>query len=78
MIHEFETLLKKKQMELEMSNAEFARYINKHRTWVVNLWSDKREKHPLSMKTMYTLHNRLDIPLEIMEDYNKTILESRQ
>lgn len=69
----FEEELYNKQIELEMNNTEFAKYINKHRSWLVNLNNKNLPKHKLSKKTMAILHNRLGISFDTMNDYNKYI-----
>lgn len=75
--YEFESELKHKQVELEMNNTEFANYIGMHRTWVVNMWNDNIQRHPLSKQTMMKLNNRLDIDYDTMLKYNMEIIEDR-
>lgn len=76
--YDFERELSRKQMELELNNTDFAKYIGMHRTWVMNLWNKNLPRHPLSKKTMSKLYNRLGISLDIMKAYNKQILEERK
>lgn len=71
---ELEEQLYYKQIELEMCDTKFADYIGLHRTWLANFRNNKSTKHKLSKKTIANIHNRLGIPLEVMEKYNQTIL----
>ena len=64
-----------KQIELEMCDTKFADYIGLHRTWLANFRNNKSTKHKLSKKTIANIHNRLGIPLEVMERYNENLLE---
>ena len=73
----FKEIMKQKKIELSMSNTQFAKYIGKHRSWVVALFNPNAIPRPLRDTTMYLLHDRLDIPFEVMEEYNKEVLESR-
>lgn len=67
---QFVDLLKEKQMKLEMGNSDFARHLGVHRTWLLSLYNPKIAEHPIRLSTMFKLHNRLDIPMEVMEEYN--------
>lgn len=67
---QFIDLLKEKQMKLEMGNTDFAKYLGVHRTWLLNLYNPKIPEHPIRLSTMFKLHNRIDIPMEVMEEYN--------
>lgn len=73
----FEEMFKAKQVEMEMNHAQFAKYIGRHRTWVMDLWNPKKPRRPLRNTTMYMLHNRLGIPFEVMEEYNAEVLAKR-
>lgn len=73
----FEQMLKEKQATLEMSTNQFARHIGLHRTWLTNMWNPKKPRRPLRERTMHLLHNRLDIPYEVMEEYNHLVLSER-
>lgn len=68
---DFISILKSKQRELGLTKHEFARYISKHRSWVYDKFGDEPYKHPLSETTMYHLHDLLNIPLEVMDEFNK-------
>lgn len=72
---ELEEQLYYKQIELEMCDTKFADYIGLHRTWLANFRNNKSTKHKLSKKTIANIHNRLGIPLEVMERYNENLLE---
>ena len=72
---ELEEQLYYKQIELEMCDTKFADYIGLHRTWLANFRNNKSTKHKLSKKTIANIHNRLGIPLEVMERYNESLLE---
>ena len=74
---DFKEMMKQKKMELSMSNAQFAEYIGKHRSWVVALFNPNAIPRPLRETTMYVLHDKLKIPFEVMEEYNREVLESR-
>lgn len=75
--YEFVKQLKAKQIQLEMNNSDFAKYIGMHRTWCINLYNKNLAKHPLSEQTMSKLYNRLGIDFDVMRDYNKQIIENR-
>lgn len=75
--YDFEIKLKKKQMQLALSNSEFARHIGMHKTWLINLWNQKRPRHPLSEKTMYLLHNNIGMDFDTMIKYNEEIMRQR-
>ncbi len=75
--YEFEKQLRVKQLELEMNNLAFAKYIGMHRTWLINLYNNKITKHPLSKQTMAKLYNRLGIDFNIMLEYNNQIVKDR-
>lgn len=70
----FEDELLKKQLELEMTTSEFANYIGVHRTWLINLRNPNLPKHKLSKKTIGKLHNRCNISIDILNDYNNKII----
>lgn len=72
---ELEEQLYYKQIELEMCDTKFADYIGLHRTWLANFRNNKSTKHKLSKKTIANIHNRLGIPLEVMNRYNENLLE---
>lgn len=74
---DFITLLKNKQRELMFSTPEFANYLGKHRSWLNNIYNENGIKRPLREGTMREIHNKLGIPREIMDEYNKEMLESR-
>lgn len=73
----FVELMESKKRELAMSNTQFAEYIGKHRSWVVALFNPKAVQRPLRESTMCLLYEKLDIPFEVMEEYNREVLESR-
>lgn len=73
----FEEMLREKQAELEMSTNQFAKHIGLHRTWLTDMWNPRKPRRPLRDRTMYLLHNRLDIPYEVMEEYNIFVLNER-
>lgn len=74
---DFVEIMQNKKRELSMSNAQFAEYIGKHRSWVVALFNPNAKRMILRDATMYSLHDILNIPFNVMEEYNKHILESR-
>lgn len=74
---DFISILKSKQRELNMTKGEFARYIGKHRSWVFAKFGDSPYEHPLSETTVYRLHDLLDIPYEVMDEFNKRCKEKK-
>ena len=76
---DFPKVLKHCQLERHLTNENFAKLVGKSRTWLQWIYSKnpKVEKFLLSEMTMYDLHTKLDIPMEIMEEYNKYLLQSR-
>ena len=40
----FEEMFKAKQVEMEMNHAQFAKYIGRHRTWVMDLWNPENQE----------------------------------
>lgn len=77
---DFPKQLKQCQRQRHMTNREFAKYIGKSRTWLQWIYSNNPnvEKFLLSEMTMYDLHEKLEIPNETMEEYNKSILANRE
>lgn len=69
----FEEILKTKQLELEMNNSNFAKYIGLHRTWLVSKYSKTAIQRPLSIETIGKLNNRLGIPISVMYEYNDSL-----
>ena len=64
-------LLNKTQMELELSNGEFAKYIGTSRTWWVNMKYHDNYGRPISKKTGFKLKNRIKVTDELIDEYNK-------
>ena len=77
---DFAKQLKKCQYERHMTNDAFAKFLGKSRTWLQAIYSKNPnvEKYTLGGLTMYTLNEKLDIPMELMEDYNNTIQSMRE
>lgn len=75
---DFPKMLKQKQREKRMSNEAFSKYLEMSRTWLQSIYTtnNKISKHTLSEMAMLTLHEKLDIPYDIMVEYNKYIREA--
>lgn len=76
---DFPKLLKQCQLQRHMTNDTFSKFIGKSRTWLQWIYSKnpKVEKYLLSERTIYDLHEKLDIPTEVMEEYNIYLLKKR-
>ena len=74
---DFSKLLKRKQLEMGMTVTDFAKYLGKSRQFLTVIFSksDKLRKYRLSDLTMYNLEQKLNIPQEIMEQYNRDVEE---
>ena len=74
---DFPKMLKQKQREKHMSNEAFSKFLSMSRTWLqsVYAYNEKVPKHTISELTMIRLHETLDIPYDVMKDYNKLISE---
>ena len=72
--------LQKCQYEKHMTNDAFAHYVGKSRAWLQRIYSKNPdvEKSTLTGLTMYTLNEKLGIPIEIMEAYNESVLNARE
>ena len=73
-----EEMLLKEQIQREMTSDEFSKHLGLSRTWLGFMYGDDTNKRPLSRKTMGKIHSRTNIPIDIMEDYNKRIEENRE
>lgn len=75
----FESELKRCQYERHMTNADFAQYLGKSRTWLQCIYTNKNDtrKFGLTGLTMYVLNEKLGIPFELMEEYNKKFSKPR-
>ncbi len=67
---DFISMLKDKQRELQLTTTEFARHVGKNRSWMFDKFGPSPYKHPLNQSTMYQLHNLLNIPYEVMDEFN--------
>lgn len=76
---DFPKQLKQCQRQRHMTNDAFAKYIGKSRTWLQWIYSNNPnvEKYLLSERTIYDLNEKLEIPTEVMEQYNLEILGNR-
>ena len=74
---DFPKVLKEKQLEMGMTVAQFARYLGKSRQFLIVIFSNspKLRKYRLSELTMYSLNKTLGIEQEIMDEYNKKVVE---
>ena len=74
----FPKLLKEKQKELGLNNKEFAKYLGKTRSWLTYVYGkDLSKTHKLAEYNMIELNNLLGIPLEVMLEYNMSIVKNR-
>lgn len=67
-------LLKKRQRALELNNTQFANYIGISRAWLVRLYNVKLPRTQLKGETIAKFVERIAIPYEVMERYNKSIV----
>lgn len=74
---EFPRILKRKQWEHGMTGVEFAKYLGKSRPWLTQIYCLRKDtkKYRLSELTMYDLEDKLGIPIEVMEQYNRDVEE---
>lgn len=74
---DFPKILKQKQREKHMSNEAFSKYLSMSRTWLQSVYAsnEKIPKHTVSELTMIRLHEALDIPYDVMNEYNRIIGE---
>lgn len=62
-----------KQVELEMNNTEFARFLGTSRQWVINIHNNNAKKSPFKFKTMCILAHACGLSIEELKDYNKRL-----
>ncbi len=62
----------------EFSIRQFAKFIGIGYASLIEFFDKNRPFRPLSNRTMAKVHNQVGIPYDIMEEYNKTILEERE
>lgn len=76
----FPKLLKQKQLELGMTATRFAKHIGRSRQFITLIYSDSEnlKKCGLSELTMYTINEKLDIPFELMLEYNEKVKEHNE
>lgn len=76
---DFARQLKQCQYEKHMTNEAFSKYVGKSRAWLQRIYSKNPDipKSTLGELTMYMLNEKLNIPYETMEDYNKYVLGTR-
>ena len=74
---EFPKLMKRKQWELGMTGKQFAAFLGKSRPWLMHLYCLKEgtKKYKLGELTMYDIEDKLGIPMEKMEQYNRDVIE---
>lgn len=74
---EFPKLMKRKQWELGMTGEQFAKYLGKSRPWLMQLYCLRKDakKYKLGELTMYDLEDKLGISIEVMEKYNRDVIE---
>ena len=72
---EFPRIMKRKQWELGMTGVEFAKYLGKSRPWLMKIYCLRENsiKYRLSDLTMYDIEEKLGIPLDVMEQYNRDV-----
>ena len=74
---DFVKTLKHCQYSKHMTNEKFAEYLGKSRMWlqIIYTTNPKIKKYRLSELTMFMLNEKLDIPMELMKEYNDNIGE---
>ena len=69
---DFPKVLRQYQLERHLSNEAFAKLVGKSRTWLQSIYAKNKnvKKHTLSDMTIYSLHEKTGIPMELMYEYN--------
>lgn len=75
---EFYRQLLAKRRENEWSTRRMAKECNICYGTLINFFSQSKPRHPLREITMARLNNRLGISYEVMEDYNKDVLNEKE
>lgn len=77
---DFPRTLKHCQLERHLTNEQFSKLLGKSRTWLQQIYSksSKGQLWLLSEQTMYDIHEKVNIPIELMEEYNQSILNKRK
>lgn len=77
---DFPKVLKRKQLELGMTATRFAKHIGRSRQFVTLIYSNSQnlKKCGLSELTMYTINEKLGIPIELMMEYNEYVREHNE
>ena len=76
---DFAKQLKQYQYEKHMTNDAFAKHIGKRRAWLQRIYSKNPDipKSTLGELTMYMLNEKLNIPYDVMEEYNTYVISTR-
>lgn len=61
----------------QLSKRKFCSKYEIPHTWYIEFMNPTKPFRPMQTKTMSLLHNNLKIPVDILQDYNTYILESR-
>ena len=69
-------LLLDKQAELELGQQAFSKYLGCNRYWMTRFLSTYGTA-PIQEKTMFKLHNKLGIPLDVMKAYNASVMANK-
>ena len=72
---EFPRLMKRKQLEHRMTGVAFAKFLGKSRPWLMQVYCVREDtkKYKLSELTMYDINDKLGIPFDVMEQYNRDV-----
>ena len=72
----FQKTLKRCQLERHMTNDTFAKFLGKSRAWLQGIYTTNPSirKFLLGEQTMFDINEKLDIPIELMEQYNADML----
>lgn len=74
---EFYQIMMNKLLENGLSKRQFANKYGLNHAWLIEFTNINKKFRPLQIKTMSLLHKALDIPYNVMDDYNKKVLEMR-
>lgn len=77
---DFSRVLKQRQLSMHMTNEKFSKFLGRSRTWLQSIYSKNPsvEQCRLSEQSMYDIHEKLDIPIDLMEAYNQQLIDMKK
>lgn len=70
---EFEKMFRQRQIEMGLSNTELAELLGVHRSWVIARHDKRTKRRKLQIKTIGAIYNKMNIPIDLMEEYNESL-----